>query len=360
MLVYSPTQAYNRYSYVRNNPLKYTDPTGHSWFSKFWKKVKKWVKAIVSVVVAAVVAVVAPVLIPALAGGGFWATVGIGALAGAAGGAVATGTLKGALKGALFGALSAGVAFGVTEVAGHLAGVGSAEAHMASLLKTGLTKVTAIKTMLHGLSRGIISKLQGGTFKVGFFSGLSGGFDVGTNGYGGFIGRTAIMAIVGGTASALGGGKFANGAISGAFVHMFNAEGLVDKAISFGQRALTVVGGALQMATGGLLIASGVGTPLGALMIGLGANNIIAGTTGYNAIQSGLTYVSDGALGAKTYAAIDLAAGGASMVTKIPRVVDSVIFGKQIAYQPIYQTTSRYGLGAEALVAANTVNGASQ
>ena len=28
-------QAYNRYSYVRNNPLKYSDPSGHSW----WKKV---------------------------------------------------------------------------------------------------------------------------------------------------------------------------------------------------------------------------------------------------------------------------------------------------------------------------------
>ncbi len=32
------------------------------------------------------------------------------------------------------------------------------------------------------------------------------------------------MAIVGGTAAAIGGGKFANGAMSAAFVHMFNAE----------------------------------------------------------------------------------------------------------------------------------------
>ncbi len=31
-----------------------------------------------------------------------------------------------------------------------------------------------------------------------------------------------LAAIVGGTASKLGGGKFANGAVSGAFVHMYN------------------------------------------------------------------------------------------------------------------------------------------
>ncbi len=35
----------------------------------------------------------------------------------------------------------------------------------------------------------------------------------------------AISAIVGGTASRLGGGKFANGAVSAAFVHMYNAMG---------------------------------------------------------------------------------------------------------------------------------------
>lgn len=33
------TQGYNRYSYVMNNPLKYTDPSGHTWLSRF----KNWV-----------------------------------------------------------------------------------------------------------------------------------------------------------------------------------------------------------------------------------------------------------------------------------------------------------------------------
>ena len=38
------TQGFNRYSYVKNNPLKYTDPSGHSWLSKTWKKATKWLK----------------------------------------------------------------------------------------------------------------------------------------------------------------------------------------------------------------------------------------------------------------------------------------------------------------------------
>ena len=37
------TQSYNRYSYVLNNPLKYTDPSGY-FFKWLARKVKKFVK----------------------------------------------------------------------------------------------------------------------------------------------------------------------------------------------------------------------------------------------------------------------------------------------------------------------------
>jgi RHS repeat-associated protein len=37
--VYDP-QSLNRYSYVRNNPLRYTDPTGHFWLTTLWNIAK--------------------------------------------------------------------------------------------------------------------------------------------------------------------------------------------------------------------------------------------------------------------------------------------------------------------------------
>jgi RHS repeat-associated protein len=89
------TQAYNRYAYVSNNPLLYTDPSGYIK----WKKIFKAIAAIAIGVFApqifatygfSVAAISAPV------------AQGINAVAaGALSGAVSTGSLKGALQGAL-------------------------------------------------------------------------------------------------------------------------------------------------------------------------------------------------------------------------------------------------------------------
>jgi hypothetical protein len=101
--------------------------------------------------------------------------------------------------------------------------------HGMNFINSGVNKVTLFKAAAHGVARGAIQSAQGGSFKAGFLSGFSSAVDVGTSGYGGVVGRTTIMGIVGGTASALGGGKFSNGAMSGAFTHMFNAEGVAKR-----------------------------------------------------------------------------------------------------------------------------------
>ena len=238
------SQSYNRYSYVRNNALMFTDPSGHSWFSKLWKKIKKHLRTIVSIIVSAVIVAVTAGW-GALANNaiaGFWsatfgtglgATIATGVVAGFASGAIMTGSLSGALKGALWGGIGAGLAFGIGHGIPALRGAGN-------LFTKGVNAGKLfMKSALHGLSRGIISMAQGGTFKAGFASGFSSSFfspgtELGGDGPGGFTLRTTIAGVVGGTASKIGGGKFSNGAISGAFVHMFNDEVRASVSVSGG------------------------------------------------------------------------------------------------------------------------------
>jgi hypothetical protein len=134
--------------------------------------------------------------------------------------------MKAGFKGALWGAVSAGVANGIgTAFSG--AGTGAA----------------AARALAHGLTRAAISKAQGGRYSEGFWSGFA------SSALGGTIGRAktlggqmTLAAIVGGTTSKLGGGKFANGAVSGAFVHMYNWTAHVSSSVSGG----AVVGGTLE------------------------------------------------------------------------------------------------------------------
>ncbi len=115
-------QALNRYSYVRNNPLRYTDPTGHSW-KKFWNSFAgAFVGAVVTVLTAGAGA---PLWIAAMAGGMMG-----GALSGGLGGGWKGALMGGAMGGALgafggWGVSTFGAGFGVGMLA---AGAGVAGA----------------------------------------------------------------------------------------------------------------------------------------------------------------------------------------------------------------------------------------
>ncbi len=202
--VQSPTnsQSLNRYSYVLNNPLSYTDPSGY-FFSRLWKK---WVRPIAAIAITAVGMAFAPYLAPV------W---------GALSGWVATGNLQGALVGAFSSIVFSGIgnAFASVQAANAARGI------------SGLTALqTGAKVLAHGIAGGIMSMMSGGKFGHGFASagftqslgGRIGAIDAQNAGFS--IQRTLAAAAVGGTASELTGGKFANGAITGAFSRAFNDE----------------------------------------------------------------------------------------------------------------------------------------
>ncbi|VVM17736.1 hypothetical protein BSPWISOXPB_1181 [uncultured Gammaproteobacteria bacterium] len=84
----------------------------------------------------------------------------------------------------------------------------------------------SMKTLAaHGLAGGIVQDRMGGSFGAGFLSGSLGSY-LGSSGHSKnmfeMIGNTVRDAVVGGTISVIGGGKFANGAQTGAFRYLFN------------------------------------------------------------------------------------------------------------------------------------------
>ena len=202
-------QSYNRYSYVLNNPLRYTDPSGYI------------VETIAMIVMAALK--VKPIYI-----------------------AITVASISAARAYIQTGDLSLAIRSGMVSFGSAIASGAIGEWAGSASYATDPGKFFG-KAALHALSGGTSSVMLGGSFKdgaVGAFVATLGeplmtsAIDGGNRSGAAVAGRTAIAAIVGGTASYLSGGKFANGAKSAAFKWLFNAEkGLAKKAKSDIERA---------------------------------------------------------------------------------------------------------------------------
>lgn len=164
-------QSWNAYTYVFNNPLAYTDPTGMFSARQF-----------LGFFVAVVMTIVAP------QNAGVWYAMATGF----ASGYVATGTFKGGV----IGAFAAGTTYGIANAGG-----------LDNWQQVGLQATTG----------GVVESLSGGSFGHGFASaGLTASVMPQVGKIGNDLQRTTVGALVGGTLSAATGGKFANGAVSGA------------------------------------------------------------------------------------------------------------------------------------------------
>ena len=190
------TQSLNRYAYCLNNPLSLTDPTGYLSMGSFFS-------AAVGIAVGVETFGI---------GSGVLGAVLSGACAGASSAFASTlmnganfwTATKSAFVGGCWGALGGAVNYGIGEIGGGW----------------------MARVALHSVADGSMEALQGGHWEHGLMTGLvsAGGGEL-LSGYGSQRSDAQMLAgtaILGGVVSEIGGGKFANGAMTAAFQMMYN------------------------------------------------------------------------------------------------------------------------------------------
>ena len=219
------TQGLNRYTYVNNNPLSFTDPSGYI-FGRIFRSIGRAIRGAVRAVGRAVRGAVSvarralqnQVVDSILHIVGTAAAFTLGGPFGpytAAGFSAAFSAITTAAHGGGLGdiAMSAGIAF-ASAVAFHHIG---ARFGTPKFLRPG----HIAKILAHGVVGGAFNRLRGGRFVAGF---LASAFTQFAAPVIGIIPRDGAGIFAHAAAAAVAGGKFRNGAITGAFSRLYNDE----------------------------------------------------------------------------------------------------------------------------------------
>lgn len=194
------TQGFNRYTYVDNNPLSNVDPSGHGLRGALSKAIKNVSSMFEdagpfgSIIVAAWIQYYMPGVSGSL-------------VAGFTNGVLAGGDLRSGFAGMF----SAFMFSTLHEIPGG----------------SPYSMQQFAKSVGHGITGGVQSRFYGNEFRHGFWSAFATQQlqqPIGSYFGGSQAGTVTAAATIGGTASVISGGKFANGAITGAFSRLFNDE----------------------------------------------------------------------------------------------------------------------------------------
>jgi len=218
------SQGWNRYSYVSNDPLNHTDPSGYCRMGCFWQAPFKALGAAIrrTPILGNILTVAATAICTAVTGAGPVC----GALASAAVTGLASGDLGQALKAGAI-AFATAEAFNVVgDLTGHFAGT--------------LDPILKGHGPLEFLSDAHLFNIAGHA-AVGCGSAVASGGKCGPGALSGAVGsltshvpfaenlspdgKLILVSTSGGLASVAGGGKFGNGAVTAAFGYLFNELG---------------------------------------------------------------------------------------------------------------------------------------
>src|SRR5262249_49816998 len=250
-----------RYSYVINNPLAFTDPSGYSWLSEAFHAVQDLFRAVP--IIGAIVRIAAV----ALCGPGAsicafaMAVISSSAVAGITTGKVSAGLQAGAVAG-----LTAAAFYAVGTLTTPPGGIQPfTGAHIANIAGHALVGCASAVAMGGKCGPGALSAAVP-SFAGPFIKDI------------GLEGKLVANTVIGGAASVAAGGKFENGAITAAFGYLFNETMHVGGTISVPSQITDDITKLVRWITGNDSFVMGNGASGGLIIQYPGATDARAGT----------------------------------------------------------------------------------